>query len=95
MKQAHLIFVIGVIASLLLGGCVLDTVVDCQNLCERYAECFDPDADIEGCRMRCESRVEAGERDRADDCDACLDGQETCAGAALACGGECLPLLAP
>lgn len=83
------------LSAFMLGGCALDTVVDCANLCERYADCFDPSADQSACTTRCESRVEAGEEDRADRCDACLDAEETCATAAVICGGECSPLLAP
>jgi hypothetical protein len=83
------------LATFLLTGCALDTFADCRNLCERYADCFDPDADVDGCTSRCESRVTAGERDRADACDACLDGQPTCVGAVASCSDECATLLAP
>lgn len=83
------------LVTLLLSGCALDTLVDCRNLCERTAECFDTDADIDGCTTRCESRVEAGDDDQADRCDSCLDEQDSCVGATLACGAQCGPLLAP
>lgn len=83
------------LAMFVLTGCALDTFVDCRNLCERYAECFDPGADVDGCTTRCESRVDAGEGDRADRCDACLDGEPTCLGATASCTDECGPLLAP
>ena len=87
--------ILGVLSLVLLSGCVLDTVVDCRNLCERYQECFDTSADISECTTRCESRVDSGERDRADQCDSCLDGQSTCLGATASCTGTCGPLLAP
>lgn len=77
------------------GGCALETLVDCRNLCERYQECVDPGADVSACTTRCESRVESGETDRADRCDACLDENTTCATATVACAAECGPLLAP
>lgn len=83
------------LATALLGGCVLDTVADCGNLCDRYQECFDPDADLAECIARCEDRVDSGESDRADDCDACLDDQSTCLGAVGVCTVSCGPLLAP
>ncbi|MDQ3033054.1 MAG: hypothetical protein M3Y87_11600 [Myxococcota bacterium] len=79
----------------LLGGCALDTVVDCANMCDRYIECFDPGGDHGACTTRCESRVDSGENDRADQCDRCLDDNSTCATAVAACGGTCGPLLAP
>ncbi len=78
-----------------LTGCALDTLVDCHNLCERYAECFDPGSDVDACTTRCESRVSAGEDDRADRCDSCLDERSTCVGATAFCTADCGPLLAP
>ena len=92
MKQVVLLF--GLTFSL-LGGCALETLVDCRNLCDRYAECFDTSADVSECTTRCESRVEAGENDRADRCDSCLDDNALCASAVAACSAECGPLLAP
>lgn len=83
------------LATLVFSGCILDTYADCRDLCARYQECFDRGADIDSCTTRCESRVESGESDRADACDACLDGQDTCTTAALVCSTDCLPLLAP
>lgn len=88
-------FALIALLTLLLSGCVLDTLVDCRNLCERSAECFDPNADVDGCTTRCESRVDSGDDDRADRCDACLDEHDTCLGATLACSVQCGPLLAP
>ncbi|HEY8426894.1 MAG TPA: hypothetical protein VIL20_00905 [Sandaracinaceae bacterium] len=84
-----------VLATIGLSGCVLDTLADCRNLCERYADCFDPSTDIDACTTRCESRVNSGENDRADRCDSCLDEHDTCVGATLACATHCAPLLAP
>jgi len=84
------------LSTFLFSGCVLDTLVDCRNLCERYADCTgNRGFDIDGCTTRCESRVEAGEEDQADKCDACLDNQTTCLGAGLACSPDCAPPLAP
>lgn len=77
------------------GGCALETLVDCRNLCERYQECVDPDTDVSSCASRCESRVDSGEMDRADRCDACLDSNETCAAALVSCSDDCGSLLAP
>jgi hypothetical protein len=84
-----------VLACSVLSGCVLDTLVDCRNLCERYSDCFDPSLDLDECTSRCETRVDSGEEDRADACDMCLDDNDTCASATFACGGDCGPLLAP
>jgi hypothetical protein len=96
LAMKHLSFVSVVIAlSSILSGCVLDTLVDCRNLCERYEECFDPGSDVDACTTRCESRVDSGDEDRADTCDACLDDNATCGAATAACGGDCGPLLAP
>ena len=83
------------IGAFVFSGCVLDTIVDCHNLCERYEECFEPGADVDSCTTRCESRVDSGDGDRADRCDSCLDDNATCAGATAACSADCGPLLAP
>jgi hypothetical protein len=87
--------VLPMLAAIALTGCALDTVVDCRNLCERYAACFDPSTDLDACTTRCQSRVDSGDADRADQCDSCLDENDTCLLATAACSGQCGPLLAP
>lgn len=83
------------LSGILFGGCVLDTLADCHNLCTRYADCFDSSTDVVDCTRRCESRVDSGENDRADRCDSCLNEYDTCLGATVACGVHCIPLLGP
>jgi hypothetical protein len=84
-----------ILTALLLSGCVIDTLVDCRNLCERYEDCFAPGSDIDACTTRCQSRVDEGEDDQADACDACLDDNPECVTAATLCSADCGPLLAP
>lgn len=78
-----------------LSGCVLDTIVDCRNMCERYQECIDSSSDVEACTSRCETRVDEGDEDQADACDRCLDDNPECATAATLCAADCSLLAAP
>lgn len=77
-----------------ITGCqaaeAVDQAVDCNDLCNRYADCFDTNYDRASCRDRCADVVENDAR-AANDCDTCLDGR-SCAGA-FACGTECYGLL--
>ena len=101
MRDQYLVGAALVVAlGLTLGGCFLDTVADCANLCDRYQECFDSEVDVGDCTARCQSRVDDGDGDLADRCDSCLDdhpGSSTtaCLEAAAACYSPCNTLLAP
>ncbi len=68
----------------------IDRAVDCNDLCNRYKDCFDVDYDVDSCRDRCDEMA-TNDPMLANNCDACLDGH-SCVGA-FTCAGECSGLL--
>jgi hypothetical protein len=67
--------------------------IDCHSVCQRYADCFNADYDIDGCSDRCESNADAdAERQRRlRACDDCID-ERSCA-ATFSCADECVGIV--
>ncbi|EYF02601.1 Hypothetical protein CAP_6712 [Chondromyces apiculatus DSM 436] len=67
-----------IFAGLFAGGCDdVDELVNCQEICQNYADCVDSEYDVEGCRNECETKSD-NDKDYASDanvCEACLDGK--------------------
>ena len=67
--------------ALLLGlaGCgaedVVTTAPTCNDVCNRYQECFDEDYDVTGCTQDCADAAIDDEayQDRVESCEDCLD----------------------
>ena len=93
------------LASLSLGvvlvsvvGCS-DTVdevkdqVDCHQVCNRYADCFDHDYDVDACEDKCESDADKGQarQDKLRACENCMD-DKSCAGS-FVCADECVGIV--
>ena len=82
----------------LAGGCnpvtEIDESVDCRDVCNRYATCYNASYDTASCRYRCEGLVDAdGGRSRAaNDCDTCMDDM-SCVSAVFTCGTACRGIL--
>ena len=72
------------------AGCnAIDNLADCQNICQRYHDCYDSAYDVGACRERCRSNSNnANFASNVNNCDACI-GNRTCAGATFACAGQC------
>jgi hypothetical protein len=80
-----------------LGACAnpvdeIDEEFDCNNLCNRYRDCYDANYDTGACRNRCQGVVDGSDPNRADACDACLD-PRSCLEAAFSCSTECRDIL--
>ena len=70
-------------------GVACDAALDCQSICNRYAECIDDDYDVDECAERCQDRSDDSEyRARANECDACLV-ERDCIDSVFQCSGEC------
>jgi len=69
----------------------IEAEIDCQGICQRYADCFDEDYDVSACQNRCEDNVDRGDLTAAevDACDDCID-DRSCAEGTLSCTSECL-----
>ena len=66
-----------------------DEAFDCNQICDRYADCFDAAYDTDACATRCENNAADSDTfsDHADDCENCLD-NKSCTGS-FACTDEC------
>lgn len=74
-----------------LSGCgAIDTVFDCQGICERYSSCFDAAYEVGTCTERCRvaSTNDREFRRRADECMACID-DRACSTATFNCAVTC------
>lgn len=71
-------------------GCEeIDILTDCQQICDKYEDCFDADYDVSQCRSRCDENADAEAfADKVDACETCLD-DKSCAGSAFNCATEC------
>jgi len=66
----------------------IENSYNCDQICDRYADCFDANYDTEGCQADCEDAAEDdGFADHAEDCQSCLD-DRSCSGS-FACIDEC------
>jgi uncharacterized protein YceK len=86
---------LGVLAvALVTSGCAVvqrvETAIDCNGICERYASCFDSKYDVSACAARCrsEARKEPDFRRKADMCNTCIS-ERSCVAATFACVTEC------
>lgn len=86
------------IACLTLLGCgvaeEVESQLDCQDICDRYAECYDSDYDVDECRSDCEQEVDEDSEylEKIDACDACLE-DKSCAEGTFSCTDECLGIV--
>lgn len=78
-------------AALVGQGCEsAETAFDCQAVCSRYADCYDPNYDVGACRDRCRTAAKNDSeiRSKADQCEACI-GDKSCLSATFQCGLTC------
>jgi len=64
--------------------------ITCGDVCDRYAECFDRNYDVDACVDRCENDATADEEKEAEleECEACID-DESCTSSLFECAAEC------
>lgn len=72
----------------------IDTAIDCNGICARYASCFDKAYDTNACEDRCKAsaRADADFRRKADVCNACIS-ERSCVAATFACVSECVSVV--
>lgn len=68
----------------------IDMAVDCDNVCNRYRDCFNTSYNTDNCRSRCHEMVDR-DPNAANACDSCLDAA-SCIGA-FGCASECQGIL--
>ena len=72
----------------------IDTAIDCNGICARYASCFDKGYDTDACETRCRAsaRADTAFRRKADVCTACIS-ERSCIAASFACVTECVSVV--
>jgi hypothetical protein len=87
------------LAPVALLGCS-DTVdeitnkIDCHQVCQRYADCFKSDYDVDGCTDKCENSADddAQRQRKLQACDSCID-DRSCNDATFNCAADCLGIV--
>jgi hypothetical protein len=87
------------LAPLALVGCG-DTVdeitnrIDCGQVCQRYADCFKSDYDVDGCTDKCENNADddAARERKLEKCNSCID-DRSCTDATFNCADDCLGIV--
>lgn len=64
---------------------------DCKDVCQRYADCFDHNYDVDACRNRCESDASNSDdkQKKLDDCHDCIGDQSSCVSDIAKCSTSC------
>ena len=73
------------------AGCnAIDRVTDCQDICARYADCYDSTYDVSSCRSKCSDEADDNEDfdQLVDQCENCLD-DRSCTSAVFSCSVDC------
>lgn len=82
-----------------IAGCS-DTVdditnsIDCSSVCQRYADCFKSDYDVDGCTDRCENSADNDDdrQRKLRTCDDCID-DRSCTDATFNCADDCIGIV--
>lgn len=63
---------------------------DCNQICDRYKECFDKDYDTTTCQSKCRSHAsdDTTYAKHAESCQSCIE-DRSCVGATFSCATEC------
>jgi len=81
LRHAVALFAVSLVAVAAPGCSEVAAELDCDSICDNLKECFDAELDASTCRSNCVEVVKDDEalRERANECDDCLDEQDTCA----------------
>jgi hypothetical protein len=68
----------------------VETAFDCNDVCNRYKDCYNPSYDVTTCRNNCRSAAASDPNKQADAmaCDSCI-GDKSCLSATFNCASEC------
>jgi len=70
---------------------------DCKDVCQRYADCFDHDYDVDACDNRCQSDASNSDdkQQKLDDCHDCIGSNDSCASDFAKCSTSCGTFITP
>lgn len=84
--------------ALLASSCSLvqrvESAIDCNGICQRYASCFNAEYDVGECAARCRQSAadQPAFRLKAEECNTCIRSR-SCVSATFACAPECLSVV--
>ncbi len=65
---------------------------DCNDICNRYKDCYDANYDASACASKCRDKAEdEAYGNKAESCESCID-DRSCAGT-FGCAGECVGIV--
>jgi len=67
-----------------------EKAIDCNGICQRYADCYDSSYDVSACASECRDEATHNE---ADACKDCLDDEDSCTAQTFNCTDECANVL--
>ena len=72
----------------------VESAIDCNGICSRYASCFDKGYDTDACASRCRAsaRDDTDFRHKADSCNLCIT-ERSCVAATFACVTQCVSVV--
>ncbi len=72
----------------------IDSAIDCNGICDRYASCFNKAYDASACATRCRDNASKDKdfRRKADMCNACIS-ERSCVEATFSCVSECVSVV--
>jgi hypothetical protein len=64
--------------------------IDCHSVCQRYADCFNADYDVDGCTDKCQNSADSSSarQSRLQTCSSCID-DRSCTSATFSCTDDC------
>ncbi|HET7541455.1 MAG TPA: hypothetical protein VFK05_16380 [Polyangiaceae bacterium] len=70
---------------------------DCHAVCQRYADCFDSNYDVNACKDRCESSASNSDakQQKLDDCHDCIGEHDSCVDDIAHCSSSCGTFITP
>ena len=68
--------------------------IDCHQVCQRYADCFKSDYDVDGSNDKCENSADddAQRERKLETCDSCIE-DRSCKHATFNCADDCLGIV--
>ncbi|MEO6601961.1 MAG: hypothetical protein ABIQ16_18930 [Polyangiaceae bacterium] len=70
---------------------------DCKDVCQRYADCFDHNYDVDACNSRCQSDASNSDdkQNKLDDCHDCIGDASSCVADFAECSSSCGTFVVP
>jgi hypothetical protein len=98
-KWFKVVSVLGATALVFAVGCssTVDEItnkIDCHGVCQRYADCFAADYDVDGCTDKCENSADSSDarQQKLQACNSCID-DRSCTSATFNCGADCVGIV--